>query len=115
MAAVTICKITRRGRGSQRLSRLLALAFLLVVLPSPAFGKTISVSHDGVVSSVQSAIVAAQAGDTIEVQPGTYTGNLVLDKTLTIVGIGWPVVRGDGRGSVITVRGNSYTIQGLIV
>jgi nitrous oxidase accessory protein len=86
-----------------------------VALPSLVFGKIVSVSDDGVVSSIQNAIVEAQAGDTIEVQPGTYTGNLVLDKTLTIIGVGWPVVRGDGRGSVITVRAKGCTIQGFIV
>jgi nitrous oxidase accessory protein len=102
-------------RSEPRLSRVLLLACLFLALSTPAAAKTISVSHDGQVSSIQNAILTAQPGDTIEVQPGTYTGNLLLDRALTLVGIGQPVIRGDGRGSVITITGKGCVIRGLIV
>ena len=45
------------------------------------------------------AINLAAPNDTIEVHPGIYAGNIVLNKPLSIVGIGRPVLRGEGTGS----------------
>jgi VCBS repeat-containing protein len=39
-------------------------------------------------TTIQSALAAAQDGDTILVGPGTYGGNIVLDKEVTILGSG---------------------------
>ena len=36
-------------------------------------------------NSIQAAINAADPGDTIEVSPGTYTGNVVINKSLTLL------------------------------
>jgi len=102
-------------RSGHHFSRVLPLVSLLLAWTNLAVAKTISVSHDGPVSSIQSAIVTAQPGDTIEVYPGTYTGNLLLDKTLSLVGIGTPVIRGDGHSSVITISGKGCVIRGFIV
>ena len=87
----------------------------LLSFTSPLCAKNFVVAHDGPISSIRDAVASAQPGDTIEVHPGTYTGNLVLDKPLTLVGMGKPVVRGDGRGSVITVTGGHCTIRGFVV
>jgi nitrous oxidase accessory protein len=65
--------------------------------------------------SVRQAIAQAAAGDTIQVESGTYPGNLVLDKPLTLDGVGKPVIRGDGRASVVTVLADGCTIRGLIL
>lgn len=87
----------------------------ILLLAAPVRGKTITVASGGAITSIQSAVASAQPGDTIEVQPGIYTGNLVLDKPVTLIGIGRPVVRGDGRGSVVTVTGGHCTIRGLVI
>jgi len=65
--------------------------------------------------SIQAAINAAQPGDTIQVQAGTYTENLTLDKSLTLTGIGKPIVRGTGQHSTITVTADNCTIQGFLI
>jgi len=76
--------------------------------------KAITVESREPVSTIQNAIAAAQPGDIIEVQSGTYTGNLVLNKPLTLIGVDRPVIRGNGSGSVITVTQPS-TIRGLVI
>jgi nitrous oxidase accessory protein len=65
--------------------------------------------------SVQAAINAAQPGDTILVQAGTYTEQIVLNKQLTLEGAGQPVLRGTGTGSVVIVTADGCTIRGFII
>ena len=65
--------------------------------------------------SIQAAINAAQPGDTIQVQAGTYNENLTLDKSLTLVGLNKPIVRGTGHGSTIIVTADNCTMQGFII
>lgn len=77
--------------------------------------KTIVVAPDGTFTSIRDAVAIAHPGDTIEVQAGTYVGNLVLDKQLSLIGIGRPVIRGEGRGSVVTVSGEHCTIRGFVI
>lgn len=64
-------------------------------------------------SSIQKAVNAARAGDTIQIQPGTYHEQIVLDRQLTLAGTGKPLVRGTGKGSVIEVQADGCVITGL--
>ena len=75
--------------------------------------RTLVVGPKDQFSGVREALIAAAAGDTIEVRAGTYRGNLVLDKTVSLQGIGGPVVRGSGAGSVITVLAGGCSIRGF--
>ena len=76
---------------------------------------TLVVGPGGRYSSAREAIAGAAAGDTIRVESGTYPGSLVLDKPLTLVGVGKPVIHGDEQGSVITVLADGCTVRGLIL
>jgi nitrous oxidase accessory protein len=65
--------------------------------------------------TLQSAIAAAQPGDTIRVSAGTHEGQIVLDRPLHLEGFGKPILRGSGRGSVLTVLADQCTIRGFVV
>jgi nitrous oxidase accessory protein len=69
----------------------------------------------GAAQDLLSAIRAAAPGDTILVLPGTYTGNLLLDRRVVLIGMGNPVVRGEGRGSVMTITADSCTVRGIVI
>lgn len=62
---------------------------------------------------LQQRIDAAAPGSTLEVTAGSYQGPLVISKSLSVVGIGFPTIDGGGRGSVITVTAPNVTIRGL--
>ena len=62
----------------------LASSCLTVYLPVKAESKTINVPDD--FSSIQEAINAADAGDTIFVKRGTYVENPVVNKSVSLVG-----------------------------
>ena len=64
---------------------------------------------------LQEMIDAAEPGTVVVVPSGTYDGNVVIDKPLTLRGEGWPVVDGHGSGNVIEVLAPDVTITGLVI
>ena len=66
---------------------LILTLLLLVILARPArAADVIRVPAE----ELAAAVAGAQAGDTIEVTGGTFRGNLVIDKPLTLIGIDRP-------------------------
>jgi nitrous oxidase accessory protein len=64
-------------------------------------------------SPLQAAVDAARPGAVIDVPPGLYQGDLVIDRPLRLVGRGRPRLVGSGAGSVVRVRADDVTIEGF--
>lgn len=67
----------------------------------------------GEVSPLQRLIDAAPAGGTVSVAAGTYRGDLVIDRSLHLVGRGQVLLIGSGAGSVVRVRADDVTVDGF--
>ena len=65
------------------------------------------------VSVLQTRVDAAPAGATLEIPPGTYRGDLYLDKPVHLVGRGRPVLSGSGTGSVVRIRADGVVLEGF--
>jgi nitrous oxidase accessory protein len=65
--------------------------------------------------SLQSRIDAAREGDTVFVGAGTYNENITIAKRIHLVGAGSPVIRGTGKGSIITILALGCTVSGFVV
>ena len=86
----------RLGRGAATLASVLLLPFaappvvlaqeMAPVLPGALEGRPPAAET----SPLQARIDAAAAGSTVEVAPGDYAGDLVVDKPLRLVGRGRP-------------------------
>lgn len=64
-------------------------------------------------SPLQILVDTATASSVIEVPPGVYHGDLVIDRSLRLVGRGRPRLVGSGAGSVVRVRADDVTIEGF--
>ena len=79
------------------------------------------VPQDGVYTSIRDAIDAADAGDTIVAGPGVYTGELDVDKSVTIEGANFGVSGTGTRGAETDIVGgivlaaDNVTINGVQV
>jgi len=94
-----------------------ALAFVLAQT-APDMGPAASSGLEGrpaasALSPLQSRIDAAPEGSVIEIGPGTYRGDLYVDRRITLSGRGRPRLQGSGTGSVLRVRAGGTTIEGL--
>jgi len=64
---------------------------------------------------IQQMIDDASPGDVVVVPPGVYTGPIVIDKTITLAGDGWPVIDGAQQGDVVTIAADGVTFRGFVV
>ncbi|MFE3846209.1 nitrous oxide reductase family maturation protein NosD [Thermoplasmatota archaeon] len=96
----------------------------IVMNSTSMFTITVDDEGDGDYTSIQDAIYNANPGDTIKVYSGTYIENVVVDKQLTIMGIGEELGIGDdvdkpsidsGSGNVVHINADSVNVSGFII
>jgi nitrous oxidase accessory protein len=89
------------------------IVFLCLVF-TEGFALTIRVGPNETVKSITEAITLAQPGDTLSIQPGTYReGNIILEKSIAIIGVDYPVLDGENKYEILTIHANKVIIQGL--
>jgi nitrous oxidase accessory protein len=64
---------------------------------------------------LQAIIDQAEPGAVVILGPGTYDGDVQIDKPLELRGEGWPIIDGHGVGNVITISAPDVTITGLVI
>ncbi len=65
-------------------------------------------------TSLEEAVANASEGATVYVEGGLHIGNIVIERSIHLVGIDYPVVDAGYRGSVFEIRGASnVTIEGF--
>lgn len=88
--------------------------FWLLLLPLLSSAKTIVVGPTESIRTVRQALAAAARYDTILVRRGLYRErNLLVDKPLVIRGENFPIIDGQMKGELFTVRASHVTIQGF--
>ena len=75
---------------------------------------TLYVSPGGKIESIKAALRLAQPGDVIQIGPGLYQeGQIIVDKSVSLIGIQYPQIDGSYESEVITIRANGVTLKGL--
>ncbi|PYF70608.1 nitrous oxide reductase family maturation protein NosD [Pedobacter nutrimenti] len=76
--------------------------------------KVIKVGKSRNVKSVQKAIDLSQNGDTIIVDPGIYKEkNIIIQKSVTLKGINYPVLDGENKHAIISIKASNATVEGF--
>ncbi|HZH96867.1 MAG TPA: nitrous oxide reductase family maturation protein NosD [Flavisolibacter sp.] len=94
------------------MKRLLTIIFLLTSVT--AFASTIVVGKGEAVTTLRKGIALARNGDTILLQKGTYKeGNIIIKKSIALIGINSPVLDGEGKHEILTITGRNILVEGL--
>lgn len=102
------------GRYGERMRSLILI--LSIMFSIAAAGKTLHVGENGAFHSIQEAVNAAQPYDTILVQAGTYhEKNLIINKSLVLIGVNYPVIDGDKKYEVVSIKAGNTVIEGFRV
>ena len=75
---------------------------------------TIPVGANFPVKSIKKAIALSKKGDTIIVNKGIYReGNIIINKKIVFLGKGFPILDGQNRNEVLSVKADSVIVKGF--
>jgi nitrous oxidase accessory protein len=95
--------------------RLLTTILFAVCFVTSLQAKTITVGKGKQVATIKQAIQLAVNGDTICIYPGTYKeGHLSVTKSISIKGIGYPVLDGEKKYEILTIKADRVVVEGLL-
>ena len=94
------------SRVGRRHAAAVAAAVVLVVAPA-------ALASAPPADLLQARIDAAPRGSTVTVPAGTYTGPIVIQGPLTVIGEHGATIDGGGRGSVVTITGDDVVFRGF--
>lgn len=90
------------------------LTLLLCMLTAHVWATRLTVGAGAPYRTIRAAIQASRAGDTVWVLPGTYReGNLVIDKSIALIGNSYPVIDGESRYENISIKSPGVLVQGF--
>lgn len=88
---------------------------LLIALYSSTFSLRVqATTADGEARSLSLLVSHAHSGDTLYLT-GTYSGNVVVDKPLVLLGDGDAVIEGADTGNAVTLQADGCTVRGVTV
>ena len=91
-----------------------AFTILFLLFGMVVFSNTIVVSKKGLHTSLRKAVALAQDGDTILLHSGIYKeGNIVITKSIRLIGMGNPVIDGEHRYESLTISGTRIVVKGI--
>ncbi|HNI32420.1 MAG TPA: right-handed parallel beta-helix repeat-containing protein, partial [Chitinophagales bacterium] len=97
------------------MNRFFYIVFLIFLVHN-VLGKTIVVGKGQPYTKIKTAVHVASPGDSIIVLKGVYKeGNIVIDKPLSLVGKNLPILDGQKKYEVLSVKSNNVTVDGFVI
>lgn len=99
------------------LSILIAVLLLTIAFSGCSENKTDNTEEPKETVVIQQLIDNASMGDTIRIPSGTYHENIVIDKSITLIGENknTTIIDGDEKGSAITINADNVKINGFTI
>ncbi|UKJ07968.1 nitrous oxide reductase family maturation protein NosD [Solitalea lacus] len=86
----------------------------MLLVQSKAFAKTLYVGGGKQFSTIKSALALCKNGDTIIVTKGIYNeGNIIIDKSICMLGMSMPVLDGEKKYEVLSIKSSGVIINGF--
>jgi nitrous oxidase accessory protein len=76
---------------------------------------TLIVAPDGQFSTIEAALNIAESGAIIEVHGGIYSAPLLIEKTVTLIGIDNPIIDGGGAGTTVIIAADDVIFRGFTI
>lgn len=88
----------------------------MLALANHGFAKIIRIGKQQSVTTIQQGLMLAVNGDTVLVDPGHYhEKNIIIAKSIFLIGINHPVLDGDNKYEVISIKANGVVIDGFTI
>lgn len=92
------------------------ILFIMFLFSSFLHAHVIEVGPKKTIKSIKKAIYLAKIGDTIIVHKGTYKeGNIIIDKKVVFIGKDFPILDGQKKYEVLSVKADSVVVDGFKV
>lgn len=66
-------------------------------------------------STIDAAMAVANPGDVLEVHEGVYAAPLIVEKSISLVGVDYPVIDGQGTGSLVIITAPDTRLEGFVL
>ena len=94
----------------------LPISCLCIIASSSCIANSFHVGFNQPFVSIRTAIQKAGKGDTIWIHAGQYKeGNISISKAITVIGLDYPVLDGEGRFEILSVKSDYVQISGLFL
>ncbi len=88
--------------------------FILMLLSNTVLAKNIKVGMQQNYHTIKAALAISKNGDTITVEKGLYKeGNIVITTAIYFVGLDMPILDGDKRYEVLSIKASGVTVKGF--
>lgn len=92
----------------------IASCLLFLCIAGASKSATLEVGKNKTYTTITQAIADAKGGDTVLVYGGVYReGNLIIDKNITFSGVEYPVIDGENKCEIISVKADNVTVKGF--
>lgn len=89
---------------------------LLILLPNLSHAAVLEVGKGKQYQTIQKALESSKPYDTLYIHSGEYKeGNIRITKPLTIIGKNWPIIDGEKKVELMTIRSSYVSITGLVL
>lgn len=91
-------------------------ALIFCLINANVYAQVIKVCPDCKINSIAQALKIAKNGYKILIEKGLYSErHIIIDKSIQLIGTGNPVIDGDNKGEIITIKADNVSISGFTI
>lgn len=96
--------------------KILTVTILILCTIQRGSSETLHVGSGKQYTTITSALTATHDGDSVIVHGGTYKeGNIVVATSIALIGLNWPVLDGQHKYEVVSIKANRVLFTGFKV